>query len=318
MKNLFLFPGNGIHQKKMLGILSAVSPFFAERLKALEAISAEHYPIKLLDESMDDEVIDQIRVFASEVVIAEFWSRLGCTADYCAGHSLGEYAEAVHCGIMHPEDAVYLLTQRAKYLAEETPHATAISESSAESILSIASEHGFKIYISAYNAPEAVTVCGKPNELLELTEICKEKRIRFGMINRFHGAHYSGLKKGAEGFMSVVSGIKLAPPRINMLQTIFPSDETVTPEQKKYWCEHICNPVNLVKALSALPEDEEYRVIDLGISPVLLMPAQKCLAGKKAVFIPTVRMGRNYREQILKAIDSAEMSALKTERSLLD
>ena len=318
MKNFFLFPGNGIHQKKMLSILSSVSTFFDKRLKELEEISAEYYPIKLLDESLDDEIIDQIRVFASEVVIAEFWEKLGCACDYCAGHSLGEYAEAVHCGIMSPSDAIYLLTQRAKYLAEEPPHATAISETSAETILSIASEHGFKIYISAFNAPETVTVCGKPNELLELTEICKEKHIRFGMINRFHGAHYEGLRTGAEGFLKVVSKIELHSSKRKMLQTIFPSEPTITPEKREYWAEHICNPVNLVNALASLPEKEEYRVIDLGISPVLLMPAQKCLAGKKAVFIPTVRMGRNYREQIIKAVDLAAETGLKLDKSVLE
>lgn len=317
MKNVFLFPGNGIHQKKMLSILCGAVPMIADRLRELDNIASKYYPVHLLDEDKDDEIIDQIRVFASEVAISEFWEALGCSADYCVGHSLGEYAEAVYCGILHSEDAVFMLSERAKCLEEETPHATAVSETSAKKILSIAEENGYKIYISAYNAPETVTVCGHPDDLLALTQICKEMRLRFGIINKFHGSHYPGLCSGAEKFMETVSQVDLVASSKNMLQTIYPENEDITPSDREYWCKHICNSVNLVKALRRLPENEEYRVIDLGISPVLLAPAQKCLDGRKAVYIPTIRMGRNYRQQILNAVDMAEKAGININRSIL-
>lgn len=316
MKNVFLFPGNGIHQKRMLSILCEAVPMISDRLKQIDDIAAKYHPIRLLDEDRDDEIIDQIRVFASEIAISEFWQALGCQADYCVGHSLGEYAEAVYCGIMNLEDAVFMLTKRAGCLKEESPHATAISDTSAEKILGIAQEHGYKIYISAYNAPNTVTVCGYSDDLASLTQICKEQKLRFGVINKFHGAHYPGLREGAEKFMETVSQVNLSSPTKKMLQTIYPENKDITPANREYWCEHICNPVNFVKALSQLPEDEEYRVFDLGISPVLLMPAQQCLSKRKAVFIPTIRMGRNYRQQMLNAADLAEKSGIKIDKSV--
>ena len=316
MKNLFLFPGNGIHQKKMLGILSGAAPMIAKRLGELDEIASKHYSLRLLDETQNDEIIDQLRVFASEVAIAEFWTALGCPADHCSGHSLGEYAEAVHCGIMSEDDAIHMLVKRADCLTENSPHATAVSETSAETILSIAEEYGYNISISARNAPETVTVCGTPNDLLELTEICKSRRIRFGIINKRHGAHYEGLRSGAERFMETVSQVELSEPRINMLHTIRPAGRDIKPSQREYWCEHICNTVDLVGALEQLPENDEYRVIDLGISPVLLMPAQKCLADRKAVFIPTVKMGRDYRKQMLSAADLAEQSGAVLDKKI--
>ena len=99
-KNVFLFPGNGIHQKNMLRILSQAHPFFEKRLKELEACARQFCEIPLLEEEKEDEIINQIRVFASEVAISEFWEKAGCCADYSIGHSLGEYAAAVFCGIL--------------------------------------------------------------------------------------------------------------------------------------------------------------------------------------------------------------------------
>ena len=85
-KNVFLFPGNGIHQKSMLRILSQAHPFFEKRLKELEACARQFCEIPLLEEEKEDEIINQIRVFASEVAISEFWEKAGCCADYSIGH----------------------------------------------------------------------------------------------------------------------------------------------------------------------------------------------------------------------------------------
>ena len=301
-KNVFLFPGNGIHQKSMLRILSQAHPFFEKRLKELEACARQFCEIPLLEEEKEDEIINQIRVFASEVAISEFWEKAGCCADYSIGHSLGEYAAAVFCGILTEADAIYLLSERGKHIHEETPHATAISETSAEDILELAASCGITLELSACNAPEIVTVCGKTEDIARMVQICKTKKIRFGVINKFHGAHYSGLRQDAEKFAAITQTVSFHTPVKTMIQTIYPKDDTITPSDSRYWSEHLCNSVQFRDALLQLPKNASYRLLDMGISPVLLGPAQKTLGTEHCVYIPTVRAGRNYKQQIQNAV----------------
>ena len=127
-------------------------------------------------------------------------------------------------------------------------------------------------------------------------------KIRFGVINKFHGAHYSGLRQDAEKFAAITQTVSFHTPVKTMIQTIYPKDGTITPSDSRYWSEHLCNSVQFRDALLQLPKNASYRLLDMGISPVLLGPAQKTLGTEHCVYIPTVRAGRNYKQQIQNAV----------------
>ena len=112
-KTLFLFPGNGIHQKNMLATLRQVSPYFEQTLGELAALAKPYTPVELLDETQENPLVNQLRVYASELAIAGFWTRLGCPPDAVIGHSMGEYAAAVCAGYLSPADGFFLLIQCA-------------------------------------------------------------------------------------------------------------------------------------------------------------------------------------------------------------
>ena len=314
-KNVFLFPGNGIHQKQMLTILSGVSEFLASELKKLEKAAEEFYPVRLLDEQTEDAVIDQLRVFASEVVLADLWIKSGCVPDYLIGYSMGEYAAAVCSGLMSASDAMYLLVQRAGIMHEDEPHWIAAVETDADTIIGIAEKNGLEIEISGYNAEDLVTVCGISKDISALNEICKSMRIRLSIINQTHGGHYSGLKDCAERFTDIAKKVTFRTPHRKMLSTVSSGD--LTPEQPAYWGAHIVRPVLFRQAVGALPRDEISRVIDIGVSPVLISMAMKNLGNIGAAWIPTIRSGRNYRKQILTAAGNAFLSGVNIKTDFL-
>ena len=297
-KNVLLFPGYGIYQKNMMGILSEASSFLRERISAIDKITSGIYHIGLLDEEKEDDVIKAIRVFASEIVIAEMWENSGLKIDYLIGHSMGEYAAAVISGIMSQEDGIYLLKERVLSFHEDEPHCTAFSESSADKILEIADEYGFSIYIISYNTSESVTVCGMKDEINQLVKICRANHIRFGVINKFNGAHYPGLKPYSEVFLESAKKINFRKPVKNMISTVYPDRNSDLNFNAEYWAEHIYKPIRFRQAIERLPEDIGL-VLDVGISPVLLGMAKSNLSQlDESVFIPTIQSGRNYRQQI--------------------
>lgn len=307
---VFLFPGSGIHQKKMLTILSGVSPFFRNRLAELDEICSEVYDVRLLDEDTEYELADQLRVFASEVAIAEHWENIGCRADSIIGHSMGEYAAAVFSGIMSERDAFFLLKERCIAMSGNDGHCMAAAEASAERIMDIAQAAGLDITISAYNAPEIVTVCGIKRDMEMMSVICRNQKIRFSLINGSRGGHYEGLKECAQEFLRKAEGIKFHKPEKRFISSLDPDGSEYSPDSPEYWYAHIWKPVKFMQAVGKLVPEETGRVIDVGVSPVLINMVMKNLGNIRTAWIPTVRAGRNYSRHILHSAGIAFNSGI--------
>lgn len=312
-ETVFLFPGSGIHQKKMLTLLSGVSDFFKKRLEELDDICSEIYSVRLLDEDAEDELINQLRVFASEIVIAEHWERIGCCADSIIGHSMGEYAAAVFSGIMSERDAFFLLKERCIAMSGNDGRSMAAAEASAEHIMEIVKAAGLDITIAAYNALELVTVCGIKSDMEKMSLICRNRNIRFSLINGSRGGHYEGLKKSAELFLKKASCVTFNKPKKHFISSLDPDGIRYSPNTAEYWYAHIWQPVKFMQAVDKLVPEKVGRVIDVGVSPVLINMVMKNLGNIKTVWIPTVRSGRNYSRHILYSAGIAFNSGIDIE-----
>ena len=307
---VFLFPGSGIHQKKMLTILNDVSGFFKRRLEELDEICSQVYDVRLLDEDTEDELADQLRVLASEIAIAEHWENIGCHADSIIGHSMGEYAAAVFAGIMSERDAFFLLKERCIAMSGNDGHCMAAAEASAERIMDIANAAGLNVTISAYNAPEIVTVCGVKRDMELMSVICRNQKIRFSLINGSRGGHYQGLRDCAEVFLKKAQGITFHKPEKHFISTLDPEGTQYSPDTPEYWYAHIWQPVKFMQAVGKLVPEEVGRVIDVGVSPVLINMVMKNLGNIRTAWIPTVRAGRNYSRHILHSAGIAFNSGI--------
>lgn len=316
-KTLFLFPGNGIHQKNMLATLRQVSPYFEQTLGELAALAKPYTPVELLDETQENPLVNQLRVYASELAIAGFWTRLGCPPDAVIGHSMGEYAAAVCAGYLSPADGFFLLAKRDALMQETVPHALAAAETTPDRILQLGQNGGIPMEMAGYNAPEVVTVCCPGSQLHQLNQLCKEAGIRLSIINPDHGGHYSGLEQGAARLAALTAQVPFHKPLRRMLSTVCP-DGSCTPAEPAYWGAHMCRPVQFQQALDMVQKETLGRVIDLGVSPVLLSMAMKNLGNLRCAWIPTVRAGRNYRRYILDAVGTAFLSGVCIPPDALD
>ncbi len=306
-KSVFLFPGHGIYQKNMLGLLCKVNDFFSERFAEISSVTDEHYNISLLNEQQDDNIIRQLRMFVSELAIAEFWEKSGVNADYCIGHSFGEYAAACFCGVMTMNEAVEMIIKRSRILDIKSEYQMAAAEVSDEKICSVAEEAGVKIYISGYNAPEITTITTDRTSMNILLKKCSTQKINLNIINANCGGHFSLLEKQAENFRKQIENISFKAPSRKIISTVYPDSKDCF-TSAGYWSDHICRPVLFSQALQHLPTDDIGRMIDTGVSPVLLGMAMKNIGNKDICWIPSVRAGRNYSNQIYNALGTAYIS----------
>lgn len=308
--SVFLFPGNGIHQKNMLSLLCGVNEYFGKRLQEIEQVTKKYYHIGLLDEEKEDEIINQIRVFAAELVIAEFWERCGCRPDYIIGHSMGEYAAACFSGIFTEEAAIYLLIKRSELLSGDSSFQMAAVETTEEVIKNFAEEIGAEFEISGYNAPEILTITAEKTNMMKLEEKCRIEQIQFNLINAQRGGHYSGLKDVADKFYEIAKRVAFSYPQRNMISTVYSNNLDKKINSPLYWAEHIYKPVQFCQAIQSISVDEIGRMIDIGVSPVLLGMAMKNIGNKNIAWIPTIRAGRNYKKQFYRAIGLAHNSGV--------
>ena len=284
-KTVFLFPGNGIHQTGMLGRLCTVSEDIKSVLEDFAAVTDKYTDTALMDETVEEPAINQLRTVASEIAICKFWERCGLSADIYIGHSLGEYAAAYCAGILSAEAVVKMLTARNGILSisQDKLKMCALSCSEDE-FKQIQSEKGTNAEIAAYNSKNKITIVGIH---ADIDVICAELRAKI-------------YKPYKEQFVSDSGDIEFGVPCTDkeIISTVIPDAGAKDMCTKDYWFAHIISPVHFSDAVCTAVDENAGMFVDLGVSPNTLGIAINNVKKPGIKWIPTVRVGQNYRKQI--------------------
>lgn len=113
----------------------------------------------------------QFIVVTTGVAIARaFLYQYGVSPQFCAGHSVGEYAALVCSGAVKFCDVIKILKVRGELLkrAAELGQMTIVEKMEAERAGKILqSNKDLQVYISCYNSPDQFAISGSENELIE-------------------------------------------------------------------------------------------------------------------------------------------------------
>src|SRR5690606_39021460 len=123
----FLFPGQG-SQKSGMGLdLYEGSPAARRAFDAGAAVLGSAF-LDTLFRSDDDTLRDtrnaQPALVLTGIAIAEHLREAGLEPNRCAGHSVGEIAALCVAGALVLEDALRVVRERARLMAEEAPEGT--------------------------------------------------------------------------------------------------------------------------------------------------------------------------------------------------
>jgi len=234
--------GSGMSLQSLLGRGGRVNPAASERLK--------------------QTALAQPAVFVIEYALAQLLISWGIHPQAMIGYSLGEYVAACLSGVLSLEDALTLVTRRARLIAE-LPHgamvAVALSEEGVQPFLDE------QICLAAINGPSTCVLSGPLEAIEQLEERLGEQWIAAQRVETTHAFHSTMLESLREPLTNLARGVQLHAPHIPYISNV--TGDWITDEQATdpaYWARHMCQPVRFAAGVGAVLQNQEWLLLEVG------------------------------------------------------
>ncbi len=129
---------------------------------------------------------------------AELESELGCVPEAAVGHSLGEYTALTAAGVFSYADALAVVAERGRAMAEAAAAAPSgmaallgADRALAEEVVSRRRAEGGRLWVANVNAPGQIVVAGAEDDLRWLTDHGRELGLRRVIPLKVAGAFHS-------------------------------------------------------------------------------------------------------------------------------
>jgi [acyl-carrier-protein] S-malonyltransferase len=257
------------------------SGFEAAQLIFNQADDALGFPISTLCfEGPDDQLkltenTQPALVTVSAAVLAVLAER-GVTADYVAGHSLGEYSALVAAGSLSFTDAVRLVRNRGRYMQEAVPQGVGamaailkLPEGKLDGILA-ESAQGEVVSAANLNSPDQVVIAGHAGAVERAIPLAKAAGARRAVLLPVSAPFHCSLMKPAQDKLRVdldaTEFRDLAIPLVNNWQA---KEIGTGAEAREGLFQQVPNPVRWVETIRYLAAQGVTRFIEVGAGSVL-------------------------------------------------
>jgi acyl transferase domain-containing protein len=271
----FLFPGQGAQRLRMGTVLAAGEPVFAarldEQLDRFERLAGLDLRASLLapDEpahraALARTEITQPALFAVELALAETLIEHGVQPYAMLGHSVGELVAATVAGILSPEDAVGLVAERGRLMADTPPGAMLYVVLAPEEVEARLSADG-PVNIATVNGDRLVVVSGPVGAVDELERQWRAEKVMCGRLEVDRAFHSSLMEPVVEPFREAAARLSLHAPQRAIVSTV--TGQYLTPEQAAdpgYWAAQIRRPVRFADGVRTLLHDGVTTFLEVG------------------------------------------------------
>ncbi len=282
----FMFPGQGAQYVDMGKELYQTEPIFREQIDLCCQLLQPHlgldlrsviYPTesesKAATEKLQQTAITQSALFVVEYALAKLWMSWGISPSAMIGHSIGEYVAACLAGVFSLEAALALVAIRGRMM-QQLPDGAMLSVSqSAPEIKNLLNEN---LSLAASNAPSLCVVSGTH----EAVDVIHEKLTALGIecrrLHTSHAFHSVMMEPIIEPFIKEVKKVKLNPPQIPFISNV--TGIWITAEQAtdpNYWASHLRHTVQFARGISALQQEPNRILLEVGPGRTLCTFAQK-------------------------------------------
>jgi acyl transferase domain-containing protein len=226
----FVFPGQGVQHAAMAAALYRAHPAYRAAIDAccdaaaragfaglLSLLTGEGGEGGEAGAALQNTGAAQPAIFAASYAMARLWQSWGVQPAAMLGHSLGEYVAACLAGVFSLDDALLLVTCRARLMQALPGGAMAalrLSEEQARALLAAHPE--WECDLAAVNGPRAVTVAGDAAGVA----LCLAAAGDGQLLRTSHAFHSRRIDAMLDDFRAVLERVRFAPARLPLLSCL--------------------------------------------------------------------------------------------------
>lgn len=281
-KIAFLFPGQGSQTVGMGSLFKKenkqAADIFSRADKRLKFPLSEmifHGPSEKLTLTENT----QPAILTASIAALQSVEEQGITADYVAGHSLGEYSALVSGGALSFEDAVYAVRKRGLLMEEAVPAGEGamlavlgLEESTLQSITEQVTADGESVQLANLNAPGQIVVSGSAEGVKTAGEKAKEVGAKRVLPLQVSGPFHSRLMEPtAAKFKGVLDGISIGDADIPVIANVTADEMRIASDIYENLMAQLYSPVRW--------EEIVRKLLDLGVDTFFEIGPGNVLSG---------------------------------------
>ncbi|MFJ6837056.1 SDR family NAD(P)-dependent oxidoreductase [Streptomyces sp. NPDC091209] len=309
-KVAFVFAGHGGQWPGMGVELAAESEAFREELARIDAAVNRRVGWSVRNvlsapeefAPFDRTEFLQPTLFAVNAALAVAWRALGVRPDAVIGHSLGEIAAAYSAGALTLDDAVSVVTGRARAVAPLVGQggmlALELPRTETEKLLA---PYQDRLFVAAVNSPHSTAVSGDTEALAELRGHLEARDIPVRRLSTPFASHTPLMDPVRADLLDRLSGIRGTRTTTPLYSTV--AAEPVPGDQldADHWYANLGRPVRFADTIRRMLDDGYRYFVELSPHPSLTaaVEAVAAEAGIDAVAVGSLSRGRDGRDVLL-------------------
>lgn len=275
MKKAYVFPGQGSQfpgMAKALYDTNATAKEMFEKANEILGFRITDIMFEGTPEDLKATKVTQPAVFLHSVVLAKCYD--GFSPDMVAGHSLGEFSALAAAGAMDFEDALRLVSIRARAMQK----ACEIKPSTMAAIIALPDEKVEEICAGCsgvvvpanYNCNGQIVISGEVEAVNEACEKCKAAGAKRALVLQVGGAFHSPLMEPAR--VELAEGIETTSfktPVCPVYQNVTAQPSTDPDTIKKNLLAQLTSPVKWTQSVKNMIADGAGYFMEIGPGNVL-------------------------------------------------